>query len=407
MGTLFVVEPNKAGAEHLSFNIAVLDMLAASAAERRDTLILFCEGVHHEQIRAKLSGRHALAWRQIPVISGFNRRFIKKFLVELAVVLRILVKAKRRHARVVLLSVFPNVLACVLLLRTLFRRVPVYVFLHAELESLLIPSKQKPHKEGFWTRIALLRLFDGFWPVFYVLGDGIRTRLIKAFPSSEQLKMLRSVDHPYLFHPSSPPSRLTDVLAPERRPFKIGFVGTGRSIKGIEEFFRLAEQLAGEVGGAVSFVVVGGLETATLMPPNCHSVEILSDRPAGLDADGFIKAIGDLDCALFLYRQNYRVTASGAVFDVINLGVEILSLPNDYIADLSGDDVEGGIKFFENMSAIEVEIKRRMKDHRGPKRYHYEKIREKHSARARSLLTTEILDSSGSSVFRSADQENS
>lgn len=387
MNALFVVEPNKHGAEHLSFNAAMLSILFQAAREQGRELTLFCDGTHHERLRATLCDDAAVNWRQIPVVSGLSRNFIKKFVVEFFVVFRVLLEARRKGADVLLLSVFPNALASLLLCRRLFSKVRLHVILHGELESLVIPEKRPVYREGFWVKLALLRLFDGKWPYFYVLGQGIKRRLLERFLAYDHLTQLRVIEHPYLFTSD----RSESDCEPDQ--YKVGFVGVGRMVKGIDVFYRLADVLADCISsGQLELLVVGGIDRS-VRESTPAGVRVLSTRPAGMGAMEFAQAISELDYAVFLSRHNYLFTASGAVFDVVNEGVEILSLENHYIRDLSRDDPEGGIRFFGDVREIELEIRSRlaMGACRPRKRRSYSQIKWRHSLGARAAIAAEVL----------------
>jgi hypothetical protein len=383
--TLFVMDANKRGVEHLSFNTAMLRILSGAARERGYRLVVVFERTHRDAVRSMLPAGSDFAWRDIPVIQGFDRTFVRKFVVEFAVVCRLLWRARRQGADVVLLSVFPNVLACVLLLKPLFRKVRLHVILHGELESLVMREKQPIYREGFWVKLALLRLFDGTWPKLYVLGEGIRARLIRRFPDALHLPKLRSAEHPYLFTEVAPRPPQRDAK------IRVGFVGAGRIVKGIGEFFRLAESLSDQItAGTLEFVVIGGIE-GNFPYAKDGWVRVLADEPGGLGVREFYQAIAGLDCALFLFRADYLFTASGTAFDVLNEGVEILSLQNHYLRDLAQNDSEGGITFCADIHAIETEIRRRLAAGEHFQRRTYPGIKRTHSSCVQTALAAEIF----------------
>jgi hypothetical protein len=387
MATVFVIDSNKAGLEHLSFNVAMLQAVSAAARERGYRLVVFCERTQREAALSLSAAAGDYVWQDIPVVTGFRRSFVKKFTVELAVVCKLLLRARREGADVVILSLFPNVLASLLLFKPLFRKVRLHVVLHGELESLVIEEKRPIYREGFWVKLALLRLFDGSWPKLYVLGEGIKSRLLRRFPQARHLAKLRVIEHPYLFSETAPPR------IPATGKLRVGFVGSGRIVKGIAEFFRLAESLSDQItAGAVEFVVVGGIER-NFTRANGGWVRVLADEPAGLDVAGFCSGIASLDCAVFLFRADYLFTASGTVFDVLNEGVAVLSLQNHYLRDLAQDDSEGGIAFFEDLRGIETEIRRRLSNGvRFPRRA-YPGIKRNHSVGVQATVAAEIFPS--------------
>jgi hypothetical protein len=385
MATLFIIDANKQGVEHVSFNAAMLKALLAAAQERGTAVVLFCERTHRDALVSLLPACGGLEWHEISVVSGFDRTFVKKFVVELVTVCKLMFSARRAGADVLLLSLFPNVLACVQMLKWLFRGVRLHVILHGEVESLVIEEKQPMWREGFWVRLALLRLYDGRWPSLYVLSEGIRSRLMQQFPDAPHLQRLRVIEHPYIFAERAPHP------VPGDGKLRVGFVGAGRVVKGIGAFFRLAESLSDRVRSAeLEFAVIGGIEKSYRYDRNAP-VRVLSDKPGGLSVEEFRAAVASLDCAVFLFETDYLFTASGTVFDVLDAGVPILSLENRYLRDLARDDCEGGIRFFEDLRGIEMEISNRLDSGvRFPRRT-YPKIKWNHSAGMQAAVTAEIF----------------
>ncbi|HEY6924486.1 MAG TPA: hypothetical protein VI653_13525 [Steroidobacteraceae bacterium] len=382
---LYVADANKQSAEHVSFNAAMLQTLFGAAREHGCKIVFFSERTHREAVLSLLAAGTDLEWHEIPVVSGFHRTFIKKFVVELVTVCRLIFKARRAGADVLLLSVFPNVLACVLLLKPLFRNVRLHVILHGELESLVIEEKRPIWREGFWVRLAVLRLYDGKWPSLYVLGEGIRSRLMQRFAEAPHLRQLRVIEHPHIFLENVPHP------GPGRGVLCVGFVGAGRVVKGIEAFFRLAEALSDRVRSAeLEFVVIGGMEEGYRYDSDAP-VRVLCDHPGGLSVEEYRTAIASLDCAVFLFKTDYLFTASGSVFDVLDAGVPILSLENQYLRDLARDDCEGGMTFFEDLRGIEMEIRRRLDSGMRFPRRAYPRIRWNHSTSSQAALVGEIF----------------
>lgn len=379
---LFVVEATRTGWEHAGFNAAVLQALGAKAARTGDQITVYCEYGQWMAISALLGGSVPVLWKRIRVVDGSQRKFVRKFFSDCLGVGRVLVEARRRNARVVLLSVFPNVLAVILLLKGLLNSIRLHVVLHGEIESLVIEEKQRIDKEGFWARLALLRMFDGSWPTLYVLGNGIRRRLLARFlRKQQQLVALRSMNHPYIFA-----GHQIDRQSPGKISFRVGFVGAGRIVKGVDLFFALADLLHVEIGaGKLECILVGGLERAARKFCNSY-VRVLGNRVAALTSEEYQRAIGSLDCAVFLSRHDYAFTASGSALDVIDQDLEILSLRNHYLGDLASLDDEGGIKFFNNVSEIATEISRRVNSGVGFRRFSYNRIKAEYASDMQNIM---------------------
>lgn len=394
---LIVAEANKTGAEHATFNCAALQTLFRNAKQHGCHLEWYSDSAQRQSVISV--GDQDLVeidWHPIFVEPGLNRAFIKKFLCELTITIRLLLRARRERASIVFLSVFPNVLPFIFLVRRAFRHVPVHIILHGELESLLIPEKQAISREGFWVQLALLRIFGGSWPTLYVLGSGIRTRLLKHFQNATALRRIIAIEHPYPFSDISPHTRH------DGQTRRIGFVGVGRRIKGVLDFFKLAQSFSTHIeGGELEFVLVGGLERSIPLD-GTEFVRVLASHGAGLLKQDYERFISELDCAIFLSKENYTLTASGSVFDVINAGVEILALSSDYLTDISQHDVEGGIKFYSSLEALESELHHRIKNGWPNRTLRYPAIRKAHAPESLDSLIFRVF----SSANRTPDRQN-
>lgn len=368
---IVVLEPNKRGSEHASFNAAMLEAVRLCAARRDARVILICERDHRREIVCISKGLERLEWRDIPVMSGQLRRFLAKYVLEMAAVFKAIAYARRVQGELVILSLMSNALATIVALRPFLRPIRLHIVLHREIEAMAIQDKQKIYREGWWARLALVKLFDGTWPYLYLLGSGVRERFLQKF-EYPKLRSLRVVEHPFIFK-ATRESRLI-----HGRTKRLGFVGWGTIAKGILEFFELANRLAAHVSSeAIEFVVVGGIESAARQYESPY-VTVLAREPGGLRAADFERAVGELDCALFLYRQTYEFTASGAVFDVINQGVELFSTPNGYLADLASLDPGDGLQLFADLCSLQAEIQSRIETGRGFRRCDYNGIKRKH-----------------------------
>jgi hypothetical protein len=380
-----LIEPNQADGGHASFNSAVIQMIAIFAAHLELEICVTCSKTHRKRLEETLPVDLPLSWSEIPVIDNYSRKFIKKLFQEVWNIIRVLWAAKADKSTVVILSTLPNALAAILFLRPFFQNVDLHIFLHSEVEAIFIKEKQSIKKLGFWASLALKRLYRGAWPKLYVLGSGIRSRLLAQLPQLKHLRNISAIEHPYIFQHSIADNRRAD------RPLRIGFVGTGRAVKGIRQFCQLANELADEAtANRVEFVLIGGAER--LHPqPDFTNVTVLASNASGLPTDQYFRAISELDSAVFLYQYDYRLTASGAAFDVIDHGIEILSLNNHYLKDLSINDPEGGIKFFSRIDEIANLLRQRISAGSRPQRYNYPRIRSLHHDLAAVVLRQKIL----------------
>ena len=207
----------------------------------------------------------------------------------------------------------------------------VLICCHGELE-LLSGSTE----EGGWLFKCLRYLARDFFlqnrkihdnVYFMVLGDVILENL-RNYLSEDQLKKFISVDHPYIF------IKQTQNVNKEKcnGGLQIGTVGAFSQIKGADLFVKIVSKVKNP---NVHFSITGrifypmerlkqlGVDTAIDADKKVLSQGIYNER------------IGRLDFILFLYSSNsYRITASGAVMDAINLKKPIIALENDYFCYL-------------------------------------------------------------------------
>lgn len=369
------------GAEHVSLNTALMLAATKAALARGYRTCIACSSSHTHALHAHLPANLPIEWIPIRVIGGYRRTFIRKFFIEFISTCRLLRRAQHNQGVILITSLLPNTLALTLLLRSLLGKGNVHILLHVEVEAMFMDSKQRIDKLGFWSSLALKRLYDGKWPRLYVLGEGIRSRLVTRLPQYPALREIRAFEHPYLFRGEGRDLRSTGG------PVRVGFVGAGRVIKGIHAFCRMAASFGEDVrAGRIEFVVVGGLDAVSPALDTSHVI-VLSDKPGSLAVQDYADAIASLDSALFLYERNYQFTASGAVFDVINEGVEVLTLPNQYLSDLAGSETESGILFFDSSESITALLRARLASGSRPRRHAYESIRARHGEQAGTVLS--------------------
>ncbi len=162
---------------------------------------------------------------------------------------------------------------------------------------------------------------------FMVLGDVILKNL-HSYLTEEQLKKFISVDHPYIFIKQPQDTNKTK----RDEGLHIGTVGAFSQIKGADLFVKIVSEVKNP---SVHFSITGrifypmerleqlGVDTAIDADKKALSQEIYNER------------ISRLDYILFLYSpKSYRITASGAVMDAINLKKPIIALKNDYFCYL-------------------------------------------------------------------------
>jgi hypothetical protein len=156
---------------------------------------------------------------------------------------------------------------------------------------------------------------------FIVLGEHIQTNLRKIIPK-HIFDHILSMEHPYIFSHKN-------GAKPRGKTISFGTVGTVIKNKNIEQFLILVNSFQNEVEkGDISFTIVG--------PVHYKKEEILSAKiniltESGLSRERFNKELDKLDYVLYFYNSNmYRFTASGVIFDSINMEKPILALKTRY-----------------------------------------------------------------------------
>lgn len=208
-----------------------------------------------------------------------------------------------------------------LLNRRLHRR--IVIVCHGELELLA----QRPpwwRASGWFARI-LRRIFGRVRLDrnlrFCVLGNSI-LRNLRPYLSKENAPLFFAIDHPAFFDETAAPASPHDTL-------RIGTVGQLTPAKGLGRLLELARRIP------VPLNVVGriyGFDDHAAHP----NVRFVAGPENGfLPRDLFEREAAALDYILFAYDpEGYRLTASGAVFDALNLGKPVITLRNDYFDDV-------------------------------------------------------------------------
>jgi hypothetical protein len=377
---LYVVEPNMAGAEHSSFNAAILRSIRQLASKRQLEIHFWAAASHFDSISSELfTSNLQLTVHKIPVAPGSTRHFVRKVFLEIFNLIRILSKARKAGASVIVLSTSAPAMAILFSLRSAFRDVITHLVLHG-LDGLVCGNACNPMRYSFWNRLAVFKLYDGRWPRTYVLGDGIRRRLLARFPNCLALQSIGVVEHPFDFHPATTISDADYPSSMPERPMRVGFLGFGRIDKGIDRFFLLAEKMSDLVeSGKAEFVLTGALRADCERYRNRWVISSQKDNKSLTTPDEYQEAIRSLDCAVFLYPTQYFLTASSSILDAINAGLKIVSLPNEYFGDFQGADTEGGITIVRGMEEVENHLRAYQRQGAFRRRFAFNELRNRHS----------------------------
>lgn len=153
------------------------------------------------------------------------------------------------------------------------------------------------------------------------LGKSIEDNLKQMFPVN--FKIIKSIEHPYFFdHNEVPEISNSNII-------RMGIVGTVGENKGMNEFIKLSQYLKTSIQqGIIEFHVIG---KHSYNIENYPQLCFLAKPNTSIPTKEYNDAIQKLDFILFFYNENqYRLTASGAVFDAINHNKPIIALKNSY-----------------------------------------------------------------------------
>lgn len=208
-----------------------------------------------------------------------------------------------------------------LLNRFLHRR--VVIVCHGELELL---AERHPwwRASGWFARIlrrafGRTRLDRNFR--FCVLGNFI-LRNLRPYLSEANAPLFFAIDHPAFFDRDIRPAAPHDTL-------RVGTVGQLTPAKGLERMLRLSRQIP------VPLTVVGrtyGFRGHAEWP----RVRFVAGAENGfIPRERFEQEAAALDYLLFAYDpDSYRLTASGAILDALQLGRPVITLRNDCFDDV-------------------------------------------------------------------------
>lgn len=206
----------------------------------------------------------------------------------------------------------------------------IIIICHGELELLKNNLAYKPGLLGSMIRNLVKSFFLNEHIVlaaniyFIVLGDILLLNL-QGIVSKTIADRFYCIDLPYVFNDIK-------TVNNNQKKINLGTVGEVEKNKNIKNIIYLAKIFQKEIqNDTLSLSIIGKVLVNKDELLKAH-IDISNNN---LNRDEFNKKIENLDYILFFYdKDNYRYTASGAVFDAINLEKPILSFKNDYFCYL-------------------------------------------------------------------------
>lgn len=199
---------------------------------------------------------------------------------------------------------------------------PVIIMCHGELEFLLTNTKLNfiSNKCLHWFKNKNIRIANNLY--FCVASQSIIRNLHLAIAKQIESKFI-SFEHTFISH---------QIITTNKRntfPLKIGIVGTINKFKGLENIIKLSSQIIDH--NKIKLYALGRVFCNSKILQDSNIEFIPESEHKFIPKKLLNKYIDQMDILLFLYPENqYKLTASGAIFDCIDREKYILSLHNNY-----------------------------------------------------------------------------
>ncbi len=200
----------------------------------------------------------------------------------------------------------------------------VFFVMHGLLEQL--KDRLKVTDLAYWLRKILVAMRPPFYIV--VLGNSIKYNLERFLPNLHTSILV--LNHPYSC------TVLEENLKAEKEFISIGTVGVGSFEKGTHKLGTIAEYChlhdipvkCTHIGMNSDFLRAALLKKGVDIPFQTNNL---------IPYVEFSHELKKMDYLLYLYDENsYKLTASGALFDAFRYRKPILSLRNDFFAEVFG-----------------------------------------------------------------------
>jgi hypothetical protein len=326
---LYVVEPQCIGIEHAPFNAGLLATLRA--AFPLETITFFAEYAHLAEVQALMPRSlwdsltvHSL----LPPCRSHADTSLKRLPMERPLMEQLV---RNAHGQGCHRMLFTSITAAgIVALKEALNTYPgveAHAVLHGILSTLPVES------------LSLKKLFtNAFRPVFLmpphprlrylVLGESIRQELTKGLLAhlKDQVDVL---DHPFIYPPL--PETPHDLRA--QGELRFCTFGGLHPTKGGPAFFDLARAQQTHIQQeTTSFHVLGHIPDARLQQRLAEGCVIAQDPPnIPMERDTIAALADTMDYAVFCYPpKQYRLRASGALFDAFAYGLPIIALKNPF-----------------------------------------------------------------------------
>lgn len=203
----------------------------------------------------------------------------------------------------------------------------IIVICHGEMQALLPSNKSRFSKKILSSFFMNDRLVISENLYFMVLSQSVYFNLLNIL-TSEKSSHIVFTEHPYIFKKHHEIKTNCNVL-------RIGTIGTMAISKGLDDLIFLEKSL--KENTQVELSIIGTFYDGfdKLQNSKIHYYSSTNRKAQLMDRNLMNSKIKELDYALFLYpNENYKLIASGAIFDAIDNNIPIIAYKIDYFLHL-------------------------------------------------------------------------
>jgi len=318
---IFIADLNMIRRGHIAFNTAFIKILRQCFPEQ--TIEYYSECNQLFEIRNQLSDVNIKYEKRFFITDGKRWYIFLKEMIEFLNWIRIYRRACQKKVEYIfLLSTFPLNHLMIKVFRKIFPGIPLVMVLHGELEWMREKKRKNLYFFGKCLNLSLKMKPDSK-QYYLVLGRIIKKNLLSYMPELKKYEQkILTMDHPYIYDNIPTFFELQDVI-------KFSAIGEALIRKNSQFIFQLAAKFQKE--SRVKFSIIGRL-TDEVKDYDNGLVEYTDTKVMLSDRD-FKERIQSTDYTLYFYdNTQYKMCASGAMFDSVKFIRPMIAIENDYFA---------------------------------------------------------------------------
>ena len=321
-----VVDTFCTGVVHKKFNAALLEMLAYTDYE-----IEYCSQSKYGRGLGMVVSKDCakrVVFNHLYVWNGEGRwDVLIRYIIGVFQNIRILVQSNSNQI-VIFNFNNPFSLWFINVINKMMKR-KVFVLCHGEMEHLIPGAGHGGllfQLTGFTIRYFFMDQTRKPSINFIVLSESVLEHIRKVLPPN-MAKKFKEVELPYVYEQIAHYDKRFDTS------LCLGTVGTFNEYRGGTGLVELIEELKGEE--RVRFSITGKIDWGLEKLKTLHVSVPENEGKKMVSAEEFRKRISELDYILYFYPSNsYKLIASAAVMDAIELRKPIIGIRNDYFEHL-------------------------------------------------------------------------